>query len=83
MGHQRNALFTEEGGNKASKMDLDRYSKPHIDTTQCAKFLFTDPTNKKTGFACKNYQKIEREVNLAVFHESMATGLGSHTCHMP
>ena len=60
IGHHNNMLIPDEGSNKVSKPDLDTASKPNLDITQCAKYLFNDPLNlnlstPSSNFACKYY----------------------------
>ena len=60
IGHHNNMLIPDEGSNKVSKPDLDTASKPNLDITQCAKYLFNDPLNlnlstPSSNFVCKYY----------------------------
>ena len=56
----RNALLPDEGKNSFSRTDLDTSSKPDLDITQCARYLFNEPLHlnintQSYNLVCKYY----------------------------
>ena len=60
IGFHRKALLTDDIINKVYNPDIDMSSKPNIEITQCAKYLFNETLNLSTNtpssnFSCTDY----------------------------
>ena len=53
--HHRNSLLPDDGIYKVFKPDIDTASKPNLNITKCANYLFTYPLNVNTNTPSYNF----------------------------